>query len=72
MVESQFAHVVIKKPRKSRKLRKNYKVTVLASRKAKGQYRKGEGFNKSLHVDRTPVMGDAITTTERAIWLRGA
>ena len=44
-------------------------VTILPPRSAKGRYRKGEGFNKGLRANRTPIMGDAAFVNEAAIWL---
>ena len=58
------------KGKRTRKQRKNFDVNLLPPRSAKGRYRKGEGFNKGPHVHRTPIMGDALMTTEAAVWLR--
>ena len=68
--ESQFHHKIALKPRKSRKLLKNYDVIVLRDAKAKGQYRKGEGFRRGPRVQRKPIMGDALMHNEDVIWLR--
>jgi len=69
--ESQFHHPTPKKKRKSRKLRKNYDVMVLRDAKAKGRYRKGEGFRRGPKVRRHPIMGDIVfTNSEELIWLR--
>jgi hypothetical protein len=70
MIESEFLGLKYKKPRKSRKARKNYTVTVLNPVKAKGRYRKGEGLNKGLRVKgRNPIRGDRLFHNEDAIWL---
>lgn len=71
--ESEFQFKATPKPkRKSRKMRKNYDVTVLPERKAKGRYPKGQGFNKRTRIKgRKPIMGDAIRLdNEDVIWLR--
>lgn len=71
MIESQFANVEPKPKKRGRpKLRKNYDVIALAPRKAKGRYRKGQGLNRGLRVQRKPIMGDTIIHSEAAIWLR--
>lgn len=49
---------------------KDFEVTHLPDRKVKGRSPKGHGFNRGYKSNRTPVRGDAIFTTERAIWLR--
>lgn len=71
MIESQFLGVKAKKPKKSRKKRENYHVTILNPCKAKGRYRKGEGLNKGNRTkDRQPIMGDRMFHNEDAIWLQ--
>lgn len=68
--ESQFLGLTTKKPRKSRKARKNYVVVILNPAKAKGRYRKGEGLNKVTRTKgRHPIMGDRMFHNEDTIWL---
>ena len=70
--ESQFQHTQPKPKKRGRKrLRKNYDVMVLRDAKAKGRFRKGEGFNRGPKVRRRPIRGDVIfTDSEELIWLR--
>lgn len=71
MVESQFANVKLRKPRKSRKKRSNYVVIIEPPRAAKGRYPKGSGLNKRTRIKgRKPIMGDRMVGNEDAIWLR--
>lgn len=72
MVESQFANVKPpRKRRKSRRMRKNYDVVVLAPRKAKGRYPKGQGLNKRTRIKgRKPIMGDRMVHSDDVFWLR--
>ena len=68
--ESQFANVKTQRRRKSRKLRKNYDVVVLATRASEGRYKKGEGLRRGVRHRRRPIMGDALIHSETTIWLR--
>ncbi len=55
--ESQFQGLKPTKKRRSRKLRKNYDVIVLPACKAKGRFRKGEGFRRIPVPQRAVVIG---------------
>lgn len=71
MVESQFANTKMIKPKRSRKLRKNYTVIQEPPRVAKGAFkvRKSAGFRAT----RYPVyLGNDTNeaTLERAMWLQ--
>jgi hypothetical protein len=52
------------------KAREDFDVKILPPRKAKGRYRKGEGFNRGLRAQRRPVRGDRLCWSEETIWLR--
>jgi len=70
MVESAFTNVKTRKPRKSRKQRKNYDVVILPAKAAKGRYPKGQGLNKRTRIKgRKPIMGDRMIGNEDTIWL---
>ena len=69
--ESQFTGLKAKPRRKSRRMRKNYDVILLPDRMVKGRSPKGSGFNKVTRIKgRKPVMGDALCSSEAALWLR--